>query len=348
MKQTQNGGLAAPTKPDEMDLSIIIVNWNSAKFVQNCLPTVYQSAKGIRFEIIVVDNGSGDGCGEMLGRHFPDVRFISSKENLGFARANNLAFGYSTGRNILFLNPDTEAIGSAIVHLVRFLDSTPDAGVVGARLLNSDHSVQTSCVQRFPTIVNRLLDSNYLRRLAPRSSVWGIRPLIENIAGTAAVEVISGACQMLRRDVFEQVGFYDPDYFMYAEDVDLCFKARQKGWKNYYVGDAIVIHHGGKSSEAKSESNFASVMTRESLHKFFAHRRGKVYAATYRAIIGLSALFRLGLLASLMVVTLGRFRRDALSAAMRRWTRIFRWTIGRENWVKIISPRKACGEHSAS
>jgi GT2 family glycosyltransferase len=331
----------------EMELSIIIVNWNSANFVQNCLSSVCESTKGIQFEIIVVDNDSDDGCGEMIGRYFPDVRFISGRENLGFAKANNLGFGHSTGRNILFLNPDTEVVGSAIVRLARFLDNTPDAGILGARLLNSDHSIQTSCIQRFPTIVNQVLDAEYLRRLAPRSSVWGTRPLIDNISGTAAVEVISGACQMLRREVFEQVGLYNADYFMYAEDADLCFKVRQKGWKNYYVGDAIIIHHGGKSSGAKAESNFSSVMMRESLHKFFAHRRGKLHAAAYRAITGLSALFRLGLLASLTVVTLGRFRRDTLSAAIGKWNRIFRWTIGLEDWVKTISPRKAGGENPA-
>ena len=328
----------------ELDLSIIIVNWNSAAFVRNCLSTLYEHTRTIRFEVIVIDNASHDGCGAMIERDFPAVRFIQSTENAGFARANNLGFKHSTGRNILFLNPDTEVTGGATERLVRFLDSTAEAGVAGARLLNSDRSVQTSCIQRYPTILNQVLDTDYLRDRFPNWQIWGTRPLFDSPKEPAQVEVISGACQMLRREVFEQIGFYDESYFMYAEDVDLCFKAQQAGWRNYYVGDAIIVHHGGRSSSAASGNNFATVVTHESRYKFFVQHRGKAGAIVYRILMALIALFRIGLLVSLRAITLGRFSRTALASATKKWNKVFRWSIGLEGWAGSLLPREPCRE----
>jgi hypothetical protein len=331
----------------QLDLTIIIVNWNSAAFVRKCLSSIYQNTRTIRFEVIVIDNASHDGCGAMIERDFPAVRFIQSADNSGFARANNLGFQHSSGRNTLFLNPDTEVVGPAIERLVQFLDATPQAGVVGARLLNSDHSIQTSCIQRYPTLLNQVLDTDFLRERFPNWSLWGMQPLLDSPEKDAPVEVVSGACQMIRRGVFEQVGFYDTSYFMYAEDVDLCFKAEQVGLQNYYVGDAVVVHHGGRSSEATGGSTFATVVMHESRYKFFAHRRGKIEAKAYRALMVLTALFRIGLLMSFLAVTLGLFRRTVLSAAMRKWGKVFRWSIGLESWADSLLPRETCGGHVA-
>jgi GT2 family glycosyltransferase len=329
----------------ELDLSIIIVNWNSAAFVRKCLSSIYANTRTIRFEIIVIDNASHDGCGAMIERDFPAVRFIQSADNSGFARANNLAFQHSSGRNILFLNPDTEVVGPAIERLVQFLDSKSQAGVVGARLLNSDHSVQTSCIQRYPTLLNQVLDADFLRERFRNWQLWGTGPLFKSPEKHAPVEVVSGACQMIRKEVFEQVGLYDVGYFMYAEDVDLCFKAQEARWRNYYVGDAVVVHHGGRSSEATGGNDFATVMMHESRYRFFLLRRGRVDAKAYRALMALTALFRIGLLVSFIIVTLGCFKRTALSAAVNKWVKVFRWSVGLEGWAASLLSREICGEH---
>ena len=126
------------------DLSILIVNWNSVAFLRACLESIHANTKDIQFEVVVVDNASHDGCEQMLATEFGSIRFIQSGSNLGFARANNLAFQASSGRNVLFLNPDTEVIGFALERLVRFLDENPRAGIVGPKLLNSDGSIQTA------------------------------------------------------------------------------------------------------------------------------------------------------------------------------------------------------------
>lgn len=314
--------------PEQPDLSIIIVNWNSAAFVRSCLKSIYANTHCVNFEIVVVDNASYDGCDELVKKEFPEVRFVQNAQNEGFARANNLGFSHSGGRNLLFLNPDTAVVGPALVTMLTFLEATADAGIVGARLLNSDGSVQTSCIQQFPTILNQALDIERLQAAFPKSRLWNIGPLFENANGGVSVDAISGACLMIRRSVFEQVGQFTTDYFMYAEDVDLCWKVKQVGRKNYYVGKATVVHHGGQSTLAKPESNFSTIMMRQSRLKFLRRSRGPLYAHAFRLTAALVAACRLGLLGSALLLTLAQFRRRALIQAFAKWAAVLRWAVG--------------------
>jgi len=160
---------ASGLPPPAVDLSIVIVNWNSADYVRRCVQAIRHNSPAFSYEIVVVDSGSFDRCGEMLNREFPEVRFVQSQSNVGFASANNLGAGLAMGRFLLFLNPDTEVVGDALDKLVKALEQQPDAGLAGARLLNTDGSLQTSCIQSFPTILNQVLDCEWLRRLFPRA-----------------------------------------------------------------------------------------------------------------------------------------------------------------------------------
>jgi len=317
-----------------MDLSIIIVNWNSAAFVKKCLESVYANADGLDYEIVVIDNGTFDHCREVVRAHFPAVRFIQSDTNLGFSGANNLASKTCRGRNLLFLNPDTEIVGPALQTLVSFLDSTPAAGIAGPKLLNTDLSIQTSCIQRFPTILNQVFDSEALRSSFPKSSFWGTRPLLID-STPVKVEVIVGACLMIKASVFSQIGCFHSDYFMYAEDVDLCFSARQAGWKSFYVPASRVVHHGGGSSDNQTENHFAAIVMRESVLKFFARKRGRVYAALFRSATAAAALCRVGLLA-ILVPFARNGHRLSRRVALRRWIKLFRWAIGGEKWASQL------------
>lgn len=307
-----------------MDLSVIVVNWNSAAYLEKCLESVYESTRGLEFEVIVVDNASFDGCREMLARRFPQVQFIQSEANLGFAGANNLGFERSSGDALLFLNPDTEVVGEAIQTLLAALKSLPDAGAVGAKLLNGDGTIQTSCIQRFPTVFNQAIDAEILRRTFPRLQVWGTWPLLVQQPGPVAVEVISGACLMIKREVFERVGRFTRAYFMYAEDVDLCFKAHQAGFRNYYVDRADVVHYGGGSTEGGSEGQFAAVVMRESIAQFFALRRGEAHAAMYRASVVVAATLRCLFLWGGVVLRGGRCFRSPLA----KWKALLAWGLG--------------------
>lgn len=314
-----------------MDLSIIIVNWKSKDYLRKCVASIYAETKGFNFEIVVIDSASFDGSGEMLAQEFPQVRFIQSQENLGFSKANNVAFQASTGEVVLFLNPDTEVVGPAINKLFTALQELPNIGIVGARLLNTDGSLQTSCVQAFPTILNQLLNAEALRRLTPEANLWGMRALFSPEQRPAPVEMISGACMMMRREVFERIGQFSLDYFMYAEDTDLCFKARRLGLTNYYVGTAVVVHHGGGSSQ-QARSNFANVMVFESNSRFLRKWRGNIYSRCYRLVMGAAALVRFLILVVLSPVLLAVKGVARWKSACSKWLAIFRWGIGLWRW----------------
>lgn len=319
---------------DNTDLSVIIVNWNSKEYLRNCLESLSCWTSNITYDIVVLDGASFDGCGEMLREHFPHVRFVQSQDNIGFGRANNEAFKLARGRNILFLNPDTEIEGSAIETLAVCLSSLPDAGIVGAKLLNSDRSVQTSCIQAFPTILNQFVDSDALRNAFPKAGLWGTGPLYDESQLPQSVDAVSGACLMTKRAVFETVGKFSSDYFMYSEDIDLCFKARQAGWRTYYIPTAVVVHHGGTSSSQTGVSAFSSVMILESRWRFFKRTRPSWYCWLYRAAMLCLSTVRLG------IISLGwplyRLRGNGIlfGNQMKKWAARFRWAVGGECWVK--------------
>lgn len=316
-----------------MDLSIIIVNWNSKEYLRNCIASILATTRGIEFEIVVIDNASFDGCDQMLRQYYPQVRFIQSNHNLGFAKANNAAFRESCGRYILFLNPDTELVAPAVNIMFDYLQRLPNAGAVNCKLLNADKTIQTSCIQSFPTILNQLLDSELLRAFRPKSPLWGMAPLFGAENGPEEVEALSGACLMLKRTLFEQVGLFSEDYFMYAEDIDLCYRIRQAGYKNYYVPNTTVVHLGGGSMQ-KGPSDFSVVIMHESVWRFMRKTRGKLYGLAYRASTLISAIGRMALLVIVLPLHLIQRGRESWNASLRKWKAILAWSLGIEASVR--------------
>lgn len=309
-------------------LSVICVNWNSVDYARECLKSLYANTMDLEFEVIVVDNASPDGQATLLEREFPQVTLVRSDRNLGFAGANNLGYEKSSGECLLFLNPDTIVIDRAIVTMLEHLSSLPHAGIVGCRLLNSDFSIQTSCIQRFPTILNQVLDIEWLRQHSRKWRFWGMAPLFSEHEAATEVEVISGACLMIKRDVFKKVGLFSREYFMYADDVDLCYKIRKWGLTSYYVGSASIVHHGGGASRQRKTSHWAAIMQRNAILTFYQKTRGHVYALTYRTAVGLIALVRLILIAFVYPIRKMTGGGDNLFLAFGKWAAIFRWAIG--------------------
>jgi len=260
--------------------------------------------------------------------------------NLGFARANNIGFQHAVGRFLLFLNPDTEVCEQALDRMYTALDSLKDAGALGCRLLNSDGSLQESCIQPFPTLLNQMLDIEYLKMLAPTLKLWGMAPLYQANSSPVPVEVVSGACLMIKRSVFQHVNNFSSDYFMYTEDIDLCFKVRQAGFKVYYLNDVEIVHHGGGSSRGKG-SRFTDVLMRESVWTFIRKYQGALAASGYRLIMFLNASTRILLLKSLFFL-------DAVSAfnerkrTVSKWMNILRWSLGIEKWARNLNSGSAC------
>jgi N-acetylglucosaminyl-diphospho-decaprenol L-rhamnosyltransferase len=329
------------------ELSIIIINWKSQAFVRQCLASIYANASAEAYEILIVDNASFDECEQMLKSEFPKAIFIQSEHNLGFAGANNLAFSVSTGRNILFLNPDTEIQGGAIQTLMSSLESIPNAGMVGAYLLNSDLTPQTTCVTSVPSIINQMLSSNYLRRIFPKWKMWGMRVLFERTKEPAQVEAISGACMLARRAVIESIGCFSTDYFMYAEDMDLCVKVAKSGWTIYFIPDAKVVHHAGGSSSLRKESNFSNIMLRESLSHFFIVHRGYSYGALYRISVMLSSIIRISLLIMSCPLSIPFSGYATPSRALNKWCNILAWSLGLTRYTDRYSKPSSQPSHSA-
>lgn len=243
-----------------IDLSIVIVNWNVRQLLKRCLRSIFDSigtadagqgppATGIRFEVIVVDNASSDGSVTMVREDFPQVRLIANESNLGFTRGNNQAIACSRGRYVLLLNPDTVVVRGALTTMVRYMDAHPRVGGLGPQLLNPDGSVQSSR-RRFPTMATAFLESTIFQRWVPCNSILRrFYVLDRSDEETQEVDWVVGACLLMRREAIDQVGPLDEDYFMYSEELDWCYRLKERGWKVVYLPTAQVIHHEGKSSE---------------------------------------------------------------------------------------------------
>jgi GT2 family glycosyltransferase len=317
-----------------MDLSIICVNWNSAPYLRECIRSIIEHTRNITFEIIVVDNASPERDVDALKEQFPAVRIIKSHENLGFSRANNLGFRHSSGTYMLFLNPDTRLVTPAINLMLEHLQTLPDAGIVGCKLLNTDLSIQTESIQTFPTILNQLLDVEYFRLRWPGCSLWRIAPLfLGEAAGPIKVDVIPGACQLLKREVFEAACLYSEDYFMYAEDIDLNYKVAALGLSRYYVGSAVVIHHGGTSSTKQHSNQWAAKMKFRAMMILYGKWRGRMYSTGYRTAMAAAAVGRLVVLALTLPFANAGIQRNKIENASAKWRTILKCAVGLGDWA---------------
>ena len=221
-------------------LSVVVVCWNVADLLRDCLNSVAAGVRGLAHEIIVVDNASIDGSASMVRFEFPEVRLIANVDNLGFARANNQGIRASQGSHVVLLNSDTVVSPAALAMLVAFMDAHPEAGVVGPRLLRPDGTAQPYAFGGDPTLGYLLRRGFY--RLLRRSYLhdWNTNAIQE-------VDWVSGACLMVRREAIDQAGLLDENIFMYFEDNEWCLRIRHAGWKVYYDPQAAIVHLGGKS-----------------------------------------------------------------------------------------------------
>ncbi|MFZ1006644.1 MAG: glycosyltransferase family 2 protein [Candidatus Sulfotelmatobacter sp.] len=320
-----------------MDLSIIYVNWNSLDYLRESIASVIEHTHSVAYEIVVVDNASPEPGVDSLKQAFPDVNIFHSEKNLGFAGANNLGFRHSTGEFVLFLNPDTKLMAPSIDMLIARHKSLPDAGIVGCKLLNTDLSVQLSSIQTYPTILNQAMDAEYLRLRWPECPLWKIAPLFSEKVSLMKVEIIPGACMLLRRSVFEQIGLFSEEYFMYAEDLDLNYKVKAAGLTNYYVGETAIIHHGGTSSSRQRVSHWATIMKYRAMVQLFRKTRGGVYALGYRLAMGAVATGRLMLLALMSLLGNLVSDRESLNYSREKWKTVLKLTAG---WQDVAVERR--------
>jgi GT2 family glycosyltransferase len=274
------------------DISIIIVNYNVKHFLLQCVRSVEQALKGLSGEIIVVDNHSNDDSVPYLRPLFPGVQFISLDENVGFGRANNLALEKARGQFILFLNPDTLVEEQTFNVLLAYMREHPEAGACGCKVLNPDGTLQPACRRSFPTPWVAFAKVFGLQALFPRSRLmarYNQTFLDEN--ATYYVDAISGSFMLVRREALDRIGGFDPTFFMYGEDLDLCYRLNAAGWKIAYIHTTKIIHYKGESTRRSSINSTRVFYQAMRLFAAKHHGRSSVLFLGVRAGIALRAVF---------------------------------------------------------
>jgi GT2 family glycosyltransferase len=264
-----------------IDLSVIIVNWNTCELLEQCLASLQETVREVSFAVWVIDNASTDGSVAMVRGRFPHVHLVPNAENVGFVRANNQALRVCRGRYVLLLNSDTRALPGSIDGAVRFMDEHPRAGIVGVRLDNADGTFQASYTP-FPTLWRELLILSGLGRRLIRAHYPSLGPQVEQ--GPHRIDgYVEGAFLMARREAVDRVGGMDERIFMYAEEVDWCYRFRQAGWDLWYLPGCPIVHYGGQST-MKRQGRMEAELYRSRVY-FFGKNYGKWIALCLKAII---------------------------------------------------------------
>ncbi|MGJ7031034.1 glycosyltransferase family 2 protein [Niabella hirudinis] len=236
-----------------MTLSIIIVNYNVKYFAEHCLLSAQRAARNIATELIVVDNCSTDGSLEYLQPLFPRVLFIANKENTGFGRACNQGLHQSTGRFVLFLNPDTLVPEDCFSQCLQVFERHKEVGALGIRMINGQGIFLKESMRGFPSFSAAFFKLSGINRLFPRSRFFNRYYMGHlNAQKDQFTEALAGAFMLISRGVLEKTGGFDEAFFMYGEDIDLSYRVYKTGYKNYYLSSPSIIHFKGESTSKKS------------------------------------------------------------------------------------------------
>lgn len=276
---------------EDVDVSIIVVSWNTKKLLRECLRSVWEATHAVTFEVMVVDNGSRDGSAEMVMDEFPLVNLFQTGSNLGFAKATNIGIRKSSGRYVCLVNSDVVVREGCIDKMYLYLEQHGSAGMLAPRILNPDLTLQRSCRGTL-SLWNSLCRALALDTVFPRSRSFG--GLLMNYwphDRTRSVDAILGCFWMIRRKALDEVGLLDERFFMYAEDMDWCQRCRMAGWEVVYFADAEVVHHGGAS--ALSAPIRFYVEANRSSFVYWRKYHGKLWVACIYSVILLGELMRI-------------------------------------------------------
>jgi GT2 family glycosyltransferase len=278
-----------------VDVSICIICYQARDLLRDCLRSIYETVDSLSFEIIIVDNHSVDGTLEMLRSEFQNVRLIVNDYNTGYTRPNNQAIRESKGRYIVLLNPDTLVKPNTFAELFNFLETHPEVGIVGPKVLNRDGTLQKQCRRSEARPWDSFCYFSGLSRIFPydkRFAGYLMTYLDEDL--THEAEAVSGSCMMIRRQVIEQIGYQDENFFAYQEDTDYCRRARLAGWKIFYNPSAQIIHYGGEGGS--NVQPFRSIVEwHRSYYLYYRKHFARDYFFVFNAIYYLGMLIKLGL-----------------------------------------------------
>ena len=266
------------TKNEELDLSVIIVSWNTRELLRECLESLFKFAPEAAFETFVVDNASSDQSVAMVQENFPDVKVIANSSNAGFSRANNQAIHRSKGRYIALLNPDTVLIEDVFTPLLRYADANKETGAIGPKVLCRDgKTIQNVCARRLPNLYFDFCRLSGLSRMYSGTRLFGGEYLSHwDHNDQRNVESLTGACMVVRKKTIGQVGMLDENQFMYGDEIDWCKRMLDAGWGIRYYPEAAIIHYGGESS--KQAKLASSIESEKAQMYFYQKHKGRFYA----------------------------------------------------------------------
>lgn len=246
-----------------IDLSIIIVSYNTKDFLKNCLDSIYQTSNNFSFEIIVVDNASNDSSADLVSKEYKDVILIKNSQNLGFSKANNTGVKKSSGRYVLFLNSDTVVYENTLKYMLDFMDKNKNAGASTCKLVMPNGKIDDASHRGFPTPWNSFTHFSGLSKILGKTKLFGGYNLgYLDLKTVHKIDALAGAFMLVRRNVGQEVGWWDEDYFFYGEDLDFCYMLKQKGFEIYYVPQVSILHYKGVTGGIKKTSE--SITTADS------------------------------------------------------------------------------------
>ena len=313
-----------------MDISIVIVNYNSLNFIKKCIDSIreHSEKKGFEYEILVVDNNSNDGSVEYLkeqDRKNDNFYLITNESNPGFSRASNIGALKAKGKYLLFLNPDARLLSGSFTDLINFYDKKDKKGkigIIGAKVLNSDGTLQLS-PRSFPTLARQFYESYFLYRIFKKSRIFGSYFLSWwDHNSQREVGWLTGSFMFIRKDYFIQTGMFDEDYFMYSEDSDLCLKLYRKNFRNYYYPDFIIEH--SDSGIASRDLAVRELEIWKSRRLYFKKNYSAVHAGALSLLYLAGILNRILLFAVLSMFKPGGSSRVRLSAYFKVFRLYFR------------------------
>lgn len=247
-----------------VDLSIIIVSYNTKDILRACLESVFASIDIKKTEVIVVDNASSDTSSEMVKEEFPKTILIQNKTNAGFSKANNIGVKKANGRYILFLNSDTVVNASVFGEMLRFMDNHKDAGAATCKVVLASGNLDDACHRGFPTPWNAFCHFSGLAAILPHTKLFsGYSMGWEDLEKQHEIDALAGAFMWVRKEAGDDVSWWDEDFFWYGDDIDFCYRLKQKGWKVSFVPNVSILHYKGVSGGIKKHSETISTATKE-------------------------------------------------------------------------------------
>ncbi len=271
-----------------MELSILIVNWNTKAFLEECLQSIYSSVKEISFEVIVVDNNSGDGSAEMVRKSFPQARLIENRGNAGFARGNNQAYAVSKGRVIGMLNPDTIVYPGTFEKMVDYLDTHDRVGAVSCKLLNPDGTLQRELYRRFPSVFTIFFRYTYIgqrmnQRIFRDRALDSFFYYDKTFADTEVIAQPGASCLFMKRSLIEKIGLFDEQFPILFNDVDLCKRIWKVGYEIHVLADAHITHYGGTNIKTLPKDELAQI-AHSGIFRYFKKNHGLAQAILINVI----------------------------------------------------------------